>query len=49
MRWKAVADAEDFPSRDPSERLHYALESGKAYSAGTQCPDVIAEQAKLEW
>ena len=47
MRWKAVFDAEDFPSRTDPERLSYILESGHAYATGQQTEDVAAEQAKL--
>lgn len=49
MRWKAVADADDFPRRRDAGRLHYALESGNAYAHGTQSADVAAEQRKLLW
>ncbi len=49
MKWKASADAEDFPGRDPGERLVYHRASGEAYHGGTQSPDVAAEQAKLLW
>lgn len=47
MRWKAVFDADDFPSRTNPERLSFIMESGNAYSTGQQSPDVAAEQAKL--
>jgi NAD(P)H dehydrogenase (quinone) len=47
MRWKAVFDAEDFPSRTNPERLSYIMESGHAYATGQQTADVAAEQAKL--
>jgi len=49
MRWKAVADADDFPSRDPGERLFYTRASRAAYDSGTQSPDVAAEQEKVLW
>jgi len=49
MRWKAVADAEDFRDRASPERLAYAAESRNAYRGGTQAPDVLAEQRKLLW
>ena len=49
MRWKAVADADDFPARTQPERLFYAHESKQAYLAGTQGADVAAEQEKLLW
>ncbi len=49
MRWKAVADGDDFPERDPAERLAYARASKQAFADGTQAPEVAAEQAKLLW
>lgn len=47
MRWKAVFDADDFPSRANPERLSFVTESGHAYATGRQTPDVVAEQEKL--
>ncbi|MBM2885696.1 NAD(P)H-dependent oxidoreductase [Chromobacterium phragmitis] len=47
MRWKAVLDADDFPDRADPERLSFIAESGHAYAAGTQPPDVAEEQRKL--
>lgn len=47
MRWKAVFDADDFPSRINPERLSFIAESGHAYATGQQTADVAAEQAKL--
>lgn len=47
MRWKAVYDADDFPSRINPERLSFVAESGHAYATGRQTPDVVAEQEKL--
>ena len=49
MRFKAVADADDFPARDAAERLVYHHASGVAYATGAQSPDIAAEQAKLLW
>jgi NAD(P)H dehydrogenase (quinone) len=49
MKWKAVADGEDFPERDPVTPLHYVSESGKAFRNGTQSVDVAEEQRKLLW
>ncbi|WP_020177663.1 NAD(P)H-dependent oxidoreductase [Methylopila sp. M107] len=49
MRWKAVADAGDFPDRADPERLRYAGESRRAFLDGTQGADVVAEQEKLIW
>jgi NAD(P)H dehydrogenase (quinone) len=47
MKWKAVYDADDFPSRANTERLSYIVESANAYATGQQTEDVVAEQAKL--
>ena len=47
MKFKAVADHEDFPDRDAEERLVYHRASGDAYHGNTQSPDVRAEQDKL--
>jgi len=49
MRFKAVADADDFPARDSSERLVYHRAQGEAYAAGAQSDDVREEQEKLLW
>lgn len=49
MKWKAVADADDFPERDRSQPLDYAAASGEAYEHGTQAEDVVKEQDKLKW
>ena len=49
MKWKAVADGDDFPQRDASKPLRYSAESGKAFREGTQSPDVVEEQRKLLW
>lgn len=49
MKWKAVADGDDFPNRDASEPLRYSRESGTAFRTGTQSPDVAEEQRKLLW
>ena len=49
MKFKAVADAEDFPERDAEERLVYHRASGDAYHGNTQSADVRAEQDKLLW
>lgn len=48
MRWKAVFDADDFPSRVDPERLSFIVESAAAYATGRQTADVIEEQAKLQ-
>ena len=49
MNWKAVADADDFPGRDASQPLYYSRESGVAFRAGTQSPDISEEQRRLLW
>ncbi len=48
MNWKAAVDAADYGS-DASSRLRVALDSGRAFEAGTLTPDVLAEQDKLLW
>lgn len=48
VRFKATADAEDFPTRDfADERLIYHRESGMAQASGGQTEDIAAEQARL--
>lgn len=47
MRFKAIADRDDFPARDATERLVYHRASGVAYAEGKQSEDVAAEQSKL--
>jgi NAD(P)H dehydrogenase (quinone) len=49
MRWKPALDADDFPARDPATRFDPSLDSLHAFEAGTQTPDVAAEQRKLLW
>jgi len=49
MRWKAVADATDFPELNPDERLVYASASFRSFKDGTQSTDVKAEQDKVMW
>jgi NAD(P)H dehydrogenase (quinone) len=49
MKWKAVADADDFPERDKSLPLEYMTASGEAYQNGTLAKDIAAEQEKLLW
>lgn len=48
MKWKAVFNADDFPSRANPERLSFIEESAHAYASGSQTADVLAEQAKLK-
>ena len=38
MKWKAVADGEDFPQRVARKPLRYSAESGEAFREGTQSP-----------
>ncbi len=47
MGWKAVYDAADFPDRADPERLDFMTESSRAYTGGTQPPDIAAEQEKV--
>src|SRR3982074_1190103 len=47
MKWKAVADADDFPERDKSLPLEYMAASGEAYENGTQSKDIAPELEKL--
>ncbi len=47
MRWKAVFDEEDFPSRADPERLSFVAESGHSYLSGQQAADIDSEQRKL--
>lgn len=49
MKWKAVADADDFPERDKSLPLEYMTASGEAYGNGAQAKEIAAEQEKLLW
>ncbi|MFD7643094.1 NAD(P)H-dependent oxidoreductase [Kitasatospora sp. NPDC059795] len=48
MGWKAVVDAEDYGPQ-ASSPLKVALDSGRAFEAGTLSADVLAEQEKLLW
>ncbi|MEV5978668.1 NAD(P)H-dependent oxidoreductase [Streptomyces sp. NPDC052114] len=48
MKWKAAVDADDY-GPEPSDRLKVALDSGRAFQAGTLTEDVRAEQEKLLW
>ncbi|MER7535645.1 NAD(P)H-dependent oxidoreductase [Streptomyces sp. NPDC097704] len=48
MNWKAVVDAADYGPA-ASSPLKVALDSGRAFDAGTLTPDVAAEQEKLLW
>lgn len=50
MKWKAVADADDFPLRDDTTgKFSYQSESRKAFASGTQASEVAEEQQKLLW
>ncbi|MCF3118815.1 NAD(P)H-dependent oxidoreductase [Streptomyces arenae] len=48
MKWKAAVDADDY-GPDTPDRLKVALDSGRAFQAGTLTEDVRAEQEKLLW
>lgn len=49
MGWNPVADAGDFPVRDPEGRLRVAAASKEAYVAGELSEDIRAEQEKIRW
>lgn len=49
MRFKAVADADDFAEPLNAQRLNYATESKHAYDQSAQQADVIEEQRRLLW
>lgn len=49
MKWKAVANADDFPERDRSVPLDYMSASGEAYENNVQAAGLAAEQEKLLW
>jgi hypothetical protein len=44
MKWKAVADADDFPERDRLLPLEYMTASGEAYEQRTLAQDIAIEQ-----
>lgn len=47
MRWKAVFDEHDFPTRADPTRLDFMRESAHSYTSGRQTADVEAEQNKV--
>jgi NAD(P)H dehydrogenase (quinone) len=47
MRWKAVFDEQDFPTRVNHDRLSFIEESGHAFANACQTPDVETEQRKI--
>ncbi|WP_114974118.1 NAD(P)H-dependent oxidoreductase [Rhodoferax ferrireducens] len=47
MRWKAVFDEDDFPTRADPDRLSFVTESGHSYSGERQSADIASEQRKL--
>ncbi|KUE86325.1 NAD(P)H dehydrogenase [Cupriavidus necator] len=49
MKWKAVADQDDFCSRANADYLVYALEQRHGYENETLAPDILAELEKLDW
>jgi NAD(P)H dehydrogenase (quinone) len=49
MKWKAVADEDDFLDRKHHDRFNYNRESSHAFNTDTQTADIAAEQAKLRW
>ncbi|MFB8004039.1 NAD(P)H-dependent oxidoreductase [Nocardia sp. NPDC056000] len=48
MNWKAVVDAQDYGPH-ASNPLQVAVDSGRAFDAGSLTPDVRGEQEKLLW
>jgi len=49
MDWKPALDGDDFLERDPARPLALMTDSERAFRAGTQSPDIAAEQRKLDW
>jgi len=49
MKWKAIADGDDFSERDAAAPLNYERASKEAYAQGTQASEVAEEQQKLLW
>jgi len=49
MKFKAVADADDFTARAHPHYLVYALEQRHGYSSKTLAPDILAEVEKVLW
>lgn len=49
MKFKAVADREDFLELENPDFLKYQTEQNLAYEKGQLAPDIIAEQEKLLW
>jgi NAD(P)H dehydrogenase (quinone) len=47
MKWKAVFDEHDFPSRADPDRLSFVAESGHSYLNDNQVMDIASEQRKL--
>ncbi|QIZ47983.1 NAD(P)H-dependent oxidoreductase [Dickeya zeae] len=49
MRWKTTLDADDNTDPHTDAPFHPSLDSQRAFSQGTQSPDIAAEQDKLRW
>lgn len=49
MKFKAVADGDDFLVRANPDYLVYAMEQRVAYKNGTLAPDITAELEKVKW
>lgn len=49
MKWKAVADEQDFRQRSDRAFFKYQLEQARAQEQGALAPDILAEQEKLLW
>ena len=49
MKWKPAIDANDTLARVDLARFDVAMESLRAFTSGTQSPDIALEQDKLRW
>ncbi|MFJ7210152.1 NAD(P)H-dependent oxidoreductase [Amycolatopsis sp. NPDC098790] len=49
MKWNPVVDAADFGAEAGDERLIVGATSARAHANGELCPDIVAEQEKLDW
>ncbi|WP_410668736.1 NAD(P)H-dependent oxidoreductase [Amycolatopsis sp. cmx-4-68] len=49
MKWNPVVDAADFGAEAGDERLVVGATSARAHARGELSPDIVAEQAKLDW
>ncbi|ATZ95381.1 MULTISPECIES: NAD(P)H-dependent oxidoreductase [Dickeya] len=49
MQWKTTLDAFDNTDRQAEAPFHPSLDSQRAFTQGTQSPDIAREQDKLRW